>query len=79
MQERLEIKNQSVLKKRISDLEELLANHENNKDNVQKTLQDQLKSKQRELDNERAKRSKELSDLLAKNKSLEFKINEVIF
>jgi hypothetical protein len=79
LQERLEIKNQSVLKKRISDLEELLANHENNKDNVQKTLQDQLKSKQRELDNERAKRSKELSDLLAKNKSLEFKINEVIF
>lgn len=59
-------------------MEELLANHENNKDTAQKTLQDQLKSKQRELDNERAKRSKDLNDLLAKNKSLELKINEVI-
>jgi hypothetical protein len=60
-------------------LEELLANHENNKDSAQKSLQDQLKSKQRELDNERVKRSKELNDLLTKNKSLELKINEVIF
>ncbi len=60
-------------------MEELLANHENNKDSAQKSLQDQLKSKQRELDNERVKRSKELNDLLTKNKSLELKINEVIF
>ena len=69
-QERLDSKSQASVKKRIGDLEEGILN----RDASIKTLQEQLKQKQRDLDAEKAYHD----SLNTSNRNLEAKVNEVI-
>ncbi len=79
LQERLETKNHALLKKRIQELEEQVAKHNAHKDTDLKTLQEQVKSKQNQLDDEKAKWLHDKQLLHEENRRLEGKINEVYF
>lgn len=70
-QERVDVKSQLTLKKRVSELEELL----NSRDLSIRTLQDQMRQKHKEAETERGLNE----SLRLSNRNLEAKINEVGF
>lgn len=70
-QERMDVKSQLTLKKRVSELEELL----NSRDLSIRTLQDQMRQKHKETETERGLNE----SLRLSNRNLEAKINEVGF
>lgn len=77
MQERLEIKNQTNLKTRIHDLENNLKAAENTNDSAIKNLQNQLLSKQREIDAQQIKFNQDYNQLLGNKNNLEKKLELV--
>ncbi len=77
LQERLETKNHALLKKRIQELEEQVEKHNSHKDSDLKILQEQVKSKQKQLEDEQTKWVHDKQSLHEENRKLESKINEV--
>jgi hypothetical protein len=77
LQERLETKNQLVLKQRIKDLEESLTKHDNSKEQALKSLHFELRSAQHQYELDKNKWSLDHKNLLSTNKNLESKINEL--
>jgi hypothetical protein len=78
LQERLETKNQLVLKTRIKDLEDSLSHKDSSNEQSLKIIKDQLRSTQHQLEQEQIKWSHDHNNLLSQNKNLEQKINDVI-
>jgi len=77
LQERLETKNHALLKKRIQELEEQVEKHTVHKDADLKTLQNQVRSKQNQLEDEQTKWLHDKQLLHEENRRLESKVNEV--
>ena len=77
LQERLEAKNQLVLKKRIKDLEESLEHQDSSKEQALKNVHDQLKIAKQQHEQDQSKWSLDHNNLLSVNKNLEIKISEV--
>jgi hypothetical protein len=77
LQERLEIKNQTLLKSRIKELENTL-NGSNSKVELEvRTLKDELKAKQRHLEVEQSKWTHDYNNLLSAKTSLEVEVKQV--
>ena len=77
MQERLETKNQSLLKQRIKELEDSLTKHESSKEQALKSIHFELRSAQHQYEQDKNRWTQDHSNLLSINKSLESKINEL--
>ena len=73
----MEIKSNHSLKTRIRELEESISHTTETHNSSVKHLQDQLKTKHFELDQEKLNYTNELNTLQANNKSLEQKVNHV--
>jgi hypothetical protein len=65
------------LKTRIRELEESILTSSHAHGNQVKHLQDQLKAKQTEMDEQASKHTNELSELQTANKTLNQRVNEV--
>ena len=77
MQEKLEIKNQNTLRKRIKELEDSGLSTNSVLEGMIQQLKGQLKSKQTEFDDEKALLLQENNKLLFSFKDFEKKINDV--
>lgn len=58
-------------------MEDSIASNDSSKENLIKNLQDQLKAKQKELEQDQTKWSHDYNTLLSVNKNLELKVNEL--
>jgi len=79
MQEKLDLKNQNALRKRINELENSGLKTNMESDNLIKSLTEQMKMKKAEFERQEAILIQENNNLLTSFKDFEKKINDVSF